>query len=240
MLLLLLLLGVRVAVCDSRVDYRVAYLNPDTGEFGGNITVSATPPWFLKFDFPSPATQIKHTAGPVEVNHYQDGTHLASLRPGTAQDSVTVSFIATCGVVPSPWDEVLIAPPTLFFGSSIASATPQLLAANVSFFVAPKDDNLPREAYGIFARSSAQLVQLKADDVSETRMNLSEADRASLEADGTYLVGTQLSLIIYSTVFLIGASSYAFGSLLRLKHRKRFRSEKLRRARNVQGYSQIL
>ncbi|KAJ9090044.1 hypothetical protein DSO57_1006743 [Entomophthora muscae] len=240
MLLMWFLLGVLLAVCGDaspRVEYHVSYLNPDTGEFGGNFTITAPPPWFLRFAFPSPTTQIKHTSGPVEVNHYKDGNHLVTLVPGNTQESVTVNFIATCGVVPAAWEEVLITSPTLYLGRTFSTATPQ---PKVDFLVEKMPSELPKEPAGIFSRPAQKMGQLKAEELTEPRLNLTASDRASLEADGTYLVGTQLSLIIYSTVFLIGASAYTLGSLLRLKHRKRFRTEKLRRSRTVQGYSQIL
>ncbi|KAI0217865.1 hypothetical protein L0F63_007220, partial [Massospora cicadina] len=219
--------------------YHISYFNINTGDFGGNITVSATPNWFLRFTFPSPTTYIKRISGPVAINRYPEGAYFVSLLQGVKDKTVTVNFKALCTKLPLSWDEMLLISPTLYMGQSVYTANQLHFTKDVDFFVTKPRSLLQTKPYEELFPTKPQLASLKIDN-SEPQIDLSPSDQTSLEADGTYLVGTQVSLIVCSAVIFIGALSYAYGSIVRLRLRKRFRSEKLRRSRIVRGYSQII
>jgi len=203
--------------------------------------------WSISFTFPNSLTQVLRFIGPIKLSRYANGVHMASVKSDTQAGSsnplVKASFIGVSPTRPTQWQDMMIKNVILQTGPANSQESTKLNVAS-DYFLPKQTDDIPREPVGIY---TAQTLSSEEEAVKKNLDSLSNADSTDtsdqakiIRSDGTYLVGTQTSLIIYIIVFGFGSLSYIVGSIIRLKHRKQFRIEKIKRARTVAGYSRIL
>ncbi|ORX93361.1 hypothetical protein K493DRAFT_302727 [Basidiobolus meristosporus CBS 931.73] len=206
-----------------KVNYRVAWLNTSTGQFGGNLTIfapttaSSTPYWKMKFLFTDQYTKINEYWGEWTMERYKSGSYI--ILPVAGKEHLVESYcfngqftahneldqVALLGLI-SPTSYTLIL-------NSTTSADEQEISLPPNDYVnTPLDLNTPSNPFGPYFRASRPLA----------KPNPGALD-ASEFGDGTTIQTPPVGLYIYSVVFLVGAGVVGAGTYRRLQYRIEFR-----------------
>ncbi|KAK9768058.1 hypothetical protein K7432_001597 [Basidiobolus ranarum] len=205
-----------------KANYRVAWIDTTTGQFGGNLTLSlpATTPlgpyWNMKFVFADQHTKIDEYWGEWSLEKYKSGSYV--ILPVKGSDSLVESYCFNAQFsINGKLDTASIAGlimPTSYTLILKPDGGPEQEVLLSDYTNTPLDLNIPATPFGPYIRVSPP--QFNADPSTQDINDF---------GDGTTFQATPVGLYIYGLVFFIGAGIVGAGTCRRSQYRADFRSQ---------------